>query len=167
MAFFGMIVGIVLVIMKLKKIKPITEKTDMTDAKKIVANKIKYDEDNPDNLVIKHSQLLNVGKEGSEPTPVGVFYGYGTELNEHRIVIVNLNNPKKKMTSLVDPAEKLLSESVRLIADNPPSPDVWEEAIQKQDPFGRPMTITRIRRPSGVKDKTKQEEQKAEEVNAL
>lgn len=166
-AFIWMIIGIVVVIIRLKKIKPIVSKIDMSDAKNLVIHNMKYDEDNPDNFRVDRRVLMKIGREGTEKTPIGYFEGVGTELNQKRIVVVNLNNPKKELSGLIDPTDKEISEAIRLMADNPPDPEVWEETITKMDLFNRPVVTTRVRKPSGVVEKAKQEEQKVEEVNAM
>ena len=160
-------VGLTILILRLNKPKPATIKIDMKDAKERAVYRMKYDKDNPDNFRVEGERLFKIGEPSTEKTPVGIFWGVGTELNEHRVTITNLNNPKKENSNLINPTKEEVSEAVRLIADNPPSPDIWEEAIQKQDPFGRPITITKIRRPSTTQQKIEQEKKDVEETNAM
>lgn len=166
-AFVGIIVGIIFLVLKLRKPKPTIIKIDMKDAKHRVIEEVKNDEDNPDNFKIDKSKLFKIGEKGAERTPIGVFDGYGTEKNERRVAVVNLNNPKKETTHLPDPSEKEIEEAIRLIADNPPEEKI-QESTSVFDPFtGRSITSTRIGKPSQYTKQIEQEKKEAEEVSAI
>jgi len=158
--------GIFLAI-KLNKKPPVKLKIDLKDAKNRAIYEMKYDNDNPDNFKINHSKLVRIGERGAEKTPIAVFYGVGTELNQERIIIINLNNPKQESTSLVDPTEKELNEAIRLIAEHPPEEEIKEETTIGTDKFGRPITTTKVRRPSSTELKEQKEKEEAETAQAM
>lgn len=161
------IVGIVLLITRLKKKSPERIKINLRDAKKRAVHEIKYDEDNPDNFKIKISRLVRIGESNKEKTPILILDGVGTELNQRRVIIINLNNPKHEMTKLVDPDNTEISMAIRLIAEHPPEDETKEEITIGTDQFGRPTSTTKISRPSKSEKKEQEEKQKAEESNAM
>jgi len=161
----GIVVGIIFLIAKIKKPKPVQLKIDIGSAKKRAIYEMKMDTDNPDNFRIEKSLLRRVGREGAEMTPIGVFIGTGTELNQKRVVIMNLNNPKKESTHLVDPSDDEIEIAIKQIAENPPE-EIKQEITQGIDAFGRPITTTKIRKPSSIV-KEEKEKKETEEANAI
>lgn len=165
--FVWLIIGIVLLIRRLSKKPPVKLKIDLKDAKARVIYEMKYDDENPDNFKIDKSKLVKIGERGKEKTPIAVFDGAGTELRQRRVAIVNLNNPKQEITWLPDPSEDEIKESIRLIAEHPPEEEIKEETIIGTDKFGRPITTTRVRRPSTSELKEQKEKEAAEEAQAM
>jgi len=94
------VVGILLLYIKLSKKLPIKLKIDLKDAKQRAIHEMKYDNDNPDNFKIDRWKLLRIGEKGKEPTPILVLDGKGTELNQQRTIIINMNNPKQEKMQL-------------------------------------------------------------------
>lgn len=162
----GLVVGIIILAIKWKKKPPITQKINLRRTKDRVIHETKYDEDNPDNFRIDSFEITKEGSAKSEKTPVVTFYGVGTELNQKRVAIVNLNNPKHEITMLIDPNEEKIKESRNKIADNPEE-EIKEETTIGMDSFGRPLTTTKTTRPSSAERKQEEEKQKAEEVSAI
>lgn len=165
--FAWLIVGIVFAVRALMKKPPIKLKIDLRDAKQRAIYEMKYDDDNPDNFKILKSRLVRIGERGSEKTPIVVFEGIGTELSQKRVVIINLNNPKQESTPLVDPGKEEIKEAIRLIAEHPPEEEIKEETVIGTDRFGRPVTTTRVRRPSSTEIKEQKEKEAAEEAQAM
>lgn len=163
--FVGIIVGIIFLVIKLNKPKPQQIKISIKDAKSRVIHEMKHDKDNPDNFWIKWHQTLKIGEKGSDMTPIAIFHGIGTELNEKRIAIINLNNPKET-SFLVDPTDELLLESIAKIADYPPE-EIQEEITTRQGAYGFPEVIRKIRKPSSLQQKLEKEKKEAEEKNAM
>ena len=126
---------------------------------------MKMEDDNPDNFKITQEKTIHRGNKGLE-TPILLLEGYGTELNERRVVIINMNNPKQKMTKLTDPSLEDIEKYANLIADNPQEPDIKEETITGMDAFGRPTTTTKRVSPSST-ESVKKEEEDAEKGNVM
>jgi len=162
-----LIVGIIFLILRLIKKPPIKLRIDLRDAKNRAIYEMKYDDDNPDNFKILKSKLVKIGEKGAEKTPIAVFDGVGTELNQRRVTIINLNNPKQESTPLVDPTDDEIKEAIRLIAEHPPEEEIKEETTIGTDRFGRPVTTTKIRRPSSTELKEQKEKEEAEKVEAM
>lgn len=163
----GLVVGLIFLIVNIQK-KPVPKiKIDLKDAKNRVIHEAKYDDDNPDNFKIEWTQIVKIGRRGTEKTPIAVFHGKGTEKGTNRVAIVNLNNPKHETEHLIDPTEQLILDSIRLISDNPPEDEIKEEITSSVDRYGRPITITNIRRPSSAEIKEEQEKKEAEERGAI
>ena len=150
------------------KKKTVEIKLNIKDAKLRAVHEMKYDLDNPDNFKINKSRLVRIGEKGADKTPILVLIGIGTEMNQKRVIIINLNNPKQESTSLIDPSEedKEIEKSIRLIAEHPPEEErtTTEEGV---DAFGRPTRIIKTRKPTTFEEKKKEEESKAEEANAM
>lgn len=168
--FFGVafaITGIIILIVKIVTRKKPTEiKINIKDAKIRAVYEVAHDLDNPDNLKIDKSKLFKIGEKGAEKTPILIIMGKGTEMNEKRIIITNLNNPKNETSNLTDPPEEEIREAIRLIADHPPE-EVVEEIKTSMGQYGMPETVRKITRPSSYEEKKKEEENKAEEANAI
>lgn len=159
-----MIIGLVIIIVKfVKRKKPEVSKLNIRDAKRKAIYEMKMEDDNPDNFKIEQEKTMHIGEKGGEKTIVLLLEGYGTELRQKRIVIINMSNPKQKQTRLIDPEIEEVKECIRLIADNPPE-EIVEETTTTVGPFGMPTTKTTIRKPSSV-ETTKKEEEEAEKGN--
>jgi len=159
------IVGIVIVIIKFaRQKKPEVSKLNIRDAKRKAVYEMKMEDDNPDNFKIEQEKVMHIGEKGGEKTIVLLLEGYGTELRQKRIVIINMTNSKQKQTRLIDPTIEEVKECIRLIADNPPE-EIVEETTTSMGQFGMPTTKTTVRKPSSV-DATKKEEE-AEKGNVL
>ncbi|MBU0958142.1 MAG: hypothetical protein KKF56_05025 [Nanoarchaeota archaeon] len=164
----GVVVGIIkLILLKFNKRPPEQIKLDISSAKARAIYEQKMDTDNPDNFKIKNSILLRVGEKGKEKTPILHLEGKGTELNQDRDIIINLNNPKKEMTILIDASKDEVEKAIRVIAEHPPEEEQTETTIG-MDMMGRPTTTTKIRRPStSLERKMEEEKAKAEEVGGI
>lgn len=162
----GLILGLIIFLTKLNKKPIVTKKISLKDARARVIYDMKHDEDNPDNFKIDYFLTTKEGSTKFEKTPVVTFYGTGTENNENRAVVVNLNNPKQETSMLIDKQEDEIKEARRLIADNP-SEEIKEETTIGMDNFGRPITTTKTTRPSQAERKAEEEKKEAEVVNSL
>ena len=160
------VVAITLLALKLTKRKPAEIKLNIKDAKVRAVHEMKLDENNPDNFKIDESILKRIGEKGSTPTPVLILNGMGTELNQKRTVIINLNNPKQESTHLIDASEDKVLEYSKAIAEHPPEEEFRKETASL-DMFGRPVTTTVTRRPSSSEKKLEEEKKKAEEAEAI
>ncbi len=162
----GLVVGLIIFLTKLNKKSIVTKKISLKDARARVIYDMKHDEDNPDNFKIDYFLTTKEGDPKFPKTPVVTFYGTGTENNENRAVVVNLNNPKQETSMLIDKQEDEIKEARRLIADNP-SEEIKEETTIGMDNFGRPITTTKTTRPSQAERKAEEEKKEAEVVNSL
>lgn len=161
-----MIIGLIVIIIKfVKRKKPEVSKLDIRDAKRKAIYEMKMEDDNPDNFKIINEKTIHIGERGGEKTTILLLEGYGTELRQKRVVIINMNNPKQKQTHLIDPEIEEVKECVRLIADNPPE-EIVEETTTTIGQFGMPTTKTTIRKPSSI-ETIKKEEEEAEKGNAM
>ena len=151
----------------MKKKPPVKIKIDLKDAKKRAVYEIQTEEDNPDNFQILKSKLIRIGEKGLEKTPILVLEGVGTEKNEKRVVIINLNNPKHEMTKLINPSEEEKMLAIRLIAEHPPEEAIKEEITQGMGQYGMPQTSIKRTIPSQAEQKEKEEKEKAESANAM
>jgi len=164
----GLILVIIIVIVKMGKRDPPKIKLNIDSAKAKAIHEMKYDEDNPDNFKISESRLVRIGEKGLDKTPILHLKGIGTENNDQRHIIINLNNPKQEMTRLIDPTQEQVDEAIRLIAEHPPEEEIKEETTRGIDPkTGLSITTTRIRRPSTMERKIEEEKKEAEETGAL
>lgn len=162
------IIGIIVISIRLSKRKtPEVMKINIKGEKEKAIYEAKYDGDNPDNFKILKQKVVHIGEKGSEKTPILLLEGKGTELNQVRVVIINMNNTKKR-TILINPtSSNEINEAIRLIADNPPEESIKEETTTGIDAFGRPVTTTRTIRPNSAESIRKEEEKKAEEMNSM
>jgi len=165
-AFAWIVVGIIFLVIKLNKKPPVKLKIDLKDAKKRAIYEMKYDDDNPDNFKIDRNKLIRIGEKGTEPTPILVLDGKGTELNQQRTIIINMNNPKQEKTSLIDATKEEIVDCIMGIAEHPPE-EIREKITTKLDQFGRPITETETRRPSSVEIKEQKEKEEAETAQAM
>jgi len=166
--FFGLIAGTIILIIKLSKKVPPRIKIDIKSAKAKAVHEQKYDPDNPDNFMIIKSRLLRIGEKGTEKTPILHLEGKGTELNEDRHAIINLNEPKKEISILINPSEDEITEAINKIAEHPPEEEIKEETTRGIDlKTGFPITTTRIRRPSITEKKIEEEKKEGEEASGL
>jgi len=156
----GLITGTILLVTRMKKKPPVKIKLDLRDAKKRAIHEIQTEEDNPDNFQILKSKLIRIGEKGLEKTPILVLEGIGTEKNEKRVVIINLNNPKHEMTKLINPDDDEKMLAIRLIAEHPPEEAIKEEITMGMGQYGMPQTTTKRTIPSQAEQKEKEEKEK-------
>jgi len=162
-----LITGLIILLIKLSR-RPIPEpKLDVKGAEARAIHEFKYDEHNPDNFhITKRKQLAKIGEKGAEKTPVYIMEGKGTENNDKRVAIVNLNS-RKEMTFLIDPTPEQIKEAQKLIAEHPPEEETKEEITTGTDIYGRPITTTKIRRPSQTEKKIEEEKKEVEETAGI
>jgi len=160
------IIGIIIAIIKFtKKKKPEVMKINIKDAKRKAIYDMKHEDDNPDNFKILKEKTIHIGEKGAEKTPILILEGFGTELNERRVIIINMND-RQRQTKLTDPSNEEIVYHAKLISDNPPE-EIMEETRQELDAFGRPKITTITRKPSPTETIKKQEEVEAEKQNAF
>jgi len=166
--FFGTLIGVSIVwitfglIILFKNIKSKIPETIQIDAKGAIAKEVedvRNDIHNPDNLVVKSFKVQRHGEDGKEKTPILIMYAYGTELMEERVSIINLNNPDKEPTRLVNPSEEEIKRESALMAENPKG-DPTVEFL----PFGS-QVVKRVV-PSSQKGRDEQEKQEGEVKNS-
>ena len=162
LAVVGATIGIIFFILSLKKKAVSTIKLDVKQAKEKARMEIRDEFDNPDNFKIEKSRLERWGQRGTERTPILILEGIGTEKKQKRVVIMNLNNPKKESTKLINPTIEEMDRAIKLMAENPPE-DV-EEKTMGLDEFGRP--ITKITKRPSFYEKEKEKEEKRVESEA-
>jgi hypothetical protein len=161
-------IGIILLILHFKKKPIIKANIDLKGAEKRAIYEMKYDTANPDNFkIIKPARLERIGEKGTELTPICIIEGLGTEKNERRAIVSNLNNPKQETTKLINYTPEQLERAIKKIAERPPEEDTKEETTLGVDQFGRPITTTRITRPSSTEKKAEEEKKKVEEKNLM
>jgi len=159
--------GIILLVINFKKPKITKLKLNISDAVKRAVYEMKYDEDNPDNFRIDKKKLSREGEKGYEKTPILLLEGVGTEKNQKRVIIFNLNNPKQESTKLIDPSDNEIEKSIKDIAENPQEEDIKQETTIGVDSFGRPITTTKIVKPSSTERKMEEEQKKVDEANMI
>lgn len=166
--FSWAIIGLIFLILFLMKKPPIKLKIDLKDAKKREIYEMKYDQDNADNFKITRDQPLErIGEKGTDPTPILVLEGIGTEKNQKRASVINMNNPKQEVSRLIDYTDEKLERAINKIAEKPPEEEKREITLGTDD-FGRPITTTKITRPStSFQAKMEKEQQEAEEKNLM
>lgn len=109
-------------------------KIDLSDAKKKEIYAMKFDEDNADNFKIENTLLQRRGK-GETKTDVVVLEGIGTEKNQRRVSIINLDE-KNAVSRLIDPTPEEIAEGIRLIAKEPEDPVIQKKTLESMDRFG-------------------------------
>lgn len=154
--------AILLVLWFIKKQKPIFELDEDTAIERIV-KEMKEDKHNPDNFIIKIIGNCQVGEKGTNPTPVLIVSGYGTELLEDRTVIMNLHTERK--TILINPTMEEIEKAATKIADYPPE-FISEIVTHSSDNLGRQITTSRIIRPNYNDLKKEQEKKEVDTKNA-
>lgn len=153
----GCCISIIFLVLYLKLKKQKKEEIAVKDAKAKAILEMKYDEDNPDNFDIKNSILIK-DKRGEFP-PILHLDGRGTETRTKRDVIINLNEPDKEITCLINKTPEEVEICIRKMAGYP-EPDVIKEEKLSLDILGRP-TSTIITKQT-LKDEEKKEEEKKE-----
>ena len=164
LVLIGIIIGAIFLWIKLKKKEPERLKANVKTGKARAIQIVKDDEDNPDNLLIENTKLERHGEKGKERTPILIIEGKGMELNQERIIILNLNN-LKEFSNLTNPSKKEKEDAIRLLAENPED-RIEEERRLGQDVYGRP-TETLITRRAGSVEKEEEKKRELEEINKL
>jgi hypothetical protein len=159
-------IGIVKIVLIFTRKKPSVEKISLNDAKQRAIYEMKYDDNNPDNFKIDDSYPVKIGEKGKPKTPVAILEGKGTENNERRVVIINLNNPKKEISSLINPTDEKMAKCVALIAEYPAEESITEEIITQLGQHGIPETRIKRRIPN-VSENEQKEKEEAEKANAM
>jgi len=160
--------GIIYMFYKFKSNKIETVEVDIKEAVEFTKHEILYEEDNPDNLKVEEVKLRRVGEygqKGVEPTPVLAIYGKGTEMNQNRVIIRNMNDYKKQKSSLIDPTPEEIVDAILSIAEYP-SNQITEEIRQSLE-HGIPITYIKRTTPSSTSTKKEMEKQEAEKENAM
>lgn len=161
----GLIVGVVYLIKSLTSIKTKKPVMDEKTARKLVVKAFKEDEDDPDNFMIKEFKPMNIGERGTEKTPIIVYIGKGTELDNDLVGIINLNT--KKIAKLKNPNKLDIISQINSIADHPVEEKEIIETKTGLDAFGRPTTTT-ISKKMTQEEKKKEEDKKVlDETNAM
>jgi len=154
-------IGIIIFIINLRKKTPQQLKLDIKSAKARAIREMMYDSENPDNFKIDQTKLERWGERGAEQTPILILDGKGTEKNQRRVVIINLNNQKQEATKLINPTDDEIERQVKLMAEHPPE-EIREEKITSYE-GGLPTTRVITRRPSYIEQKKQEEEKKTEQ----
>ena len=164
--FLWILAGTVFLISKAFKQKTKTEKINIRAARARAVYEMKYDENNPDNFKINNENVIRVGEAGSERTPVLLLEGKGTECNQRRVIVVNLNNPKQEQTKLIDPTDQDIILAAKLIAEHPQD-EIMEKTEMSRDQFGNPTMIKTVKKASISEQKEAKDKEEAEEKNAM
>jgi len=157
--------GFIYLVIKFRKKVPEQQEVNTKEAVEFTRKEVLHDEDNPDNLKVGEVKLRRVGAEGKEPTPVLTIYAKGTEMNENRVIIRNMNNYKKEKTSLIDPTKEEIIDGILTIAEYP-STQVTEEIRQSLE-HGIPMTYIKRVTPSSTAQKQAIAKEEAEKQTAM
>lgn len=165
-AFLGLIGLVILLIVKLSKRKPEEPKIDVKGAINKTIHEQKYDINNPDNFVPKWWKRKDMMAKGTIIMKILEVHGKGTELNEDRIVLINLDNAKQAQTLLINKTD----EEVRIAAIEMAGvnlDEIKEEIITGTDKYGRPLTTVKSSIPTELEKKIEEEKKEAEESKGL
>jgi len=160
----GWIIYLIVFLVKLYgKVTPI-EKIDVTTAIDKEVESIKEDRYRPDNFIPKEYFLGRYGEAGKPKTPNLVVLGEGSEMNDKRVSIINLNN-RKETSRVTNKTEEEIKKLANLLAENPDT-ETHEEIII---PGGYGMGMQRIKRtlPSSQSKRDEIEQQEAETKGKL
>jgi hypothetical protein len=166
MGLFWIVTGIILLVNKWNSQLPQSTKIDPADAVKKVILMTKYDDDNADNLVILKKVIWKLGRKEFEPTPVMVILGKGTEKGQNRCFIINLNNPEKEISNIIDYKIEDIWTEANLIADHPADSPMTEKVTESLK-FGVPTRTTERVIPSSAKEREALEKKEAEERTGI
>lgn len=158
------IYGLIVLIKKLNESVPTTTAIKTTEVIEWHLNRVKEDENNGDNLILKEKILGRYGEQGKIPTPVLVMDCYGTEKQQRRVIIINLNNWKEEFDELFDPTDEKIEKLKNKISENPV--DERFEDVENLTSFGM-QKIRRPYNPSSQKQRDEIEKKKTEETNAV
>lgn len=159
------VTGLTILFINLKTKQEKIEEIDLSRAEEIARQRVKTDPDNGDNLIIKSSHSMKIGQQGSDITPVGLIIGFGTEKMQVRVIVINMKNPEKDITSLINPTKEEIKEACRIIADYPPGEERLVDI--ETDPFTGTIRKRQTVRPSSYQEKQRKEEEKIEEESAI
>lgn len=165
----GAITTIVIIVSYWQRKKPKLEQEDIGSALERIIHDMKHDRENPDNFLYVRHETIKVGEQGTTPTVIGIFYGKRSEDERKCAVIINLEKPDKE-TSIIylngdihhlsEKDKKEIITASTKIADFPPG--VIETTTEySYDEQGRPVPITKVRKPS--QRELKEREEKAEQ----
>lgn len=113
------------------------------------------EDDNPDNLIpFKEPAIYRLGSPSKESSILVAGF-IGTEMNQKRFLVQNLDN-KKIRSKLTDPKPEEILEAMNLSPESPK--DMIVEKIKQRFEFGQPTTEKEIKRSA---------EQKKEESEAI
>lgn len=136
--------------------KPLIEE-DIDDLKELVIKKMKEDHDNPDNFIIKEFYPISTGERGQTPTPIILFDGYGSELGERRVAVIN-SVKSEKWGFRINPTESEIKELVVKIADFPE--EFVPEEITRYDAFGNLIGTSKTLKKPTYAEKIDEKEKK-------
>lgn len=133
-------------------------KANSIDDKEAIAKfkeEVLEEDDNPDNLIpFKEPAIYRLGSPSKESSVLVAGF-IGTEMNQKRFLVQNLDN-KKIRSKLTDPKPEEILEAMNLSPESPK--DMIVEKIKQRFEFGQPTTEKEIKRSA---------EQKKEESEAI
>jgi len=162
---FGIIIGVIALVVRLQKQQPPKVRLDPKTAKELAIHNIKYDTDNPDNFIPDKQIIKRVGSEGNPRTPILHLSGDGSETDTKIDVIINLDNPKLEMSRLDNASDIEVEEVIRGMAEHPEIIEI-EKTTTKFDQYNRPVTDTEKRKVSHA-EKQAFEEEKAQDLRNI
>jgi len=130
------------------------------DVIKMVINKFKYDENDPDNFIVENRVLIK-DKKGTYDNVLHLS-GIGTETQTIRHAIINMNNPEKEISLLINPSEKQIDDAILSMAGYPKQNITREEKLDI-DEFGRPHSTIITKQPQTEEQKKMEAEKKEAE----
>lgn len=157
--------GLIELVKKLNTPEQQIARINVSDAVLKEIDWVKNDINNGDNLIVGNVVLGRYGNPSEEPTPILLIVGYGSELNQRRVTIKNMNNPDKEVTRVINPDEVEIEKLKQIMAENP-SEKIMEETIQSFK-HGMPITTTKTTIPSSNQKREEQEKKELEEKNAV
>ena len=157
------VISTVLIYRKISKKEPETLKINLEDVEELAKYKMKYDTENPDNFTIKKRRLWKIGQPGAERIPILALIGYGSELMEERIILINQKNQNETTILINETIQEAYQEAIRM-AENQPDIITKEIVPGGIDEFGRPLPGRMIvKSQSRAEAKEEKEIEKAKE----
>lgn len=137
---------VIFVIYFMKLTSTIDTKTNKISDKDAIINyenEVFESNDNPDNLIRQKVGVFRLGAKEKNSILVAEFYG--TEKNQRRFLIQNLDNKEIKH-DLIDPTEEKILEAMNLSPETPS--EIITEKIRQKFEFGQPVTEREITKPN-------------------
>ncbi len=161
-----LITAVIILVLKLRKKDGMETKITPEEAEQIAKYKMVYDDDNPDNFIVSKRKILNIGERGTQMTPILILDGKGTETNDHRVAIINLNDARARISCLIDPTKEEVIETIIKMADYPPTEEIIERVSSGMNQFGQPIVTERVRKPTQQQAKAELEQKQADQKGA-
>jgi hypothetical protein len=162
----GLVIGLVLLLTRKSKEAFPKKRLHPKTAIEAIRNKLRMDEDNPDELIIDEEFMPTEGQPGAEKTTMLHVKGRGYWSNQILHFFIDLDDISRMQIAREEPSQENLKELQRSFALNPTIEETEQEDITSPETGKVVRTIIRKKQTLAQK-KEEKEKKEAEEKEAL